>query len=510
MFCWTSNSAAGDGTFFSYSDILVPMNSFSRMESHFELQFRFMHSRILIVLCFLTVSVSGAALARQQAPTSQTTPPAKSPATQQKKPAAAAAPAAQASPKPKSAPAPAEPQDAAASPDAELQATGQQAGNDRAALIRNLAAYLVKYPDSPRRVAIYRGLLESEIQLQNQKLALDYAEKIIAIQPEDSQTLFLAATLLEKMPDDVSQVRAMGYDTHLIELVGKADPESRSPQMTLEDWQSGRNKFTMNLYVLRGKIERHMHKTDEAVKDLNEGFRLLPNVEAALNLGEIAEERKNADEAVRQYAVAFLLAGQDPDENTVSREGLRLEMGNLWRTTQDSNAALADILLTSYDKARALAKATAPEPPAYNKGLTDLFQFSLRRVDGSAAFKLADARGKTVVLDFWTTWCSYCRVTEAALSDIRKKFAGRDDIVFLAVNKDEDESQVALFLKEMKFEGAVVFADGLDSLFKVETIPTIIVLDHAGKVAYRTQGFVPDNFSDALSAAITKASGPTQ
>jgi thiol-disulfide isomerase/thioredoxin len=510
MFCWTSNSAAGDGTFFSYSDILVPMNSFSRMESHFELQFRFMHSRILIVLCFLTVSVSGAALARQQAPTSQTTPPAKSPATQQKKPAAAAAPSAQASPKPKSAPAPVEPQDAAASPDAELQATVQQAGNDRAALIRNLEAYLAKYPDSPRRVAIYRGLLESEIQLQNQKLALDYAEKIIAIQPEDSQTLFLAATLLEKMPDDVSQVRAMGYDTHLIELVGKADPESRSPQMTLEDWQAGRNKFTMNLYVLRGKIERRLHKNDEAVKDLSEGFRLLPNVGAALNLGEIAEERKNADEAVRQYAVAFLLAGQDPDENTVSREELRLEMGNLWRRTHDSNVGLGDVLLTSYDKARALAKADSPEAPVYNKGVSDPLQFSLRRVDGTAAMKLADMRGKTVILDFWTTWCSYCRITEELLSNVRKKFAGRDDVVFVAVNNDEEQARVGLFLKEQKVEGTLVFADGLDSALKVESIPTIIVLDRAGKVAYRTQGFAPDNFVDALSAAITKASGPGQ
>src|ERR1700681_2848209 len=219
MFCWTSNSAAGDGLFFSYSDILVPMNSFSRMESHFELQSRFMHSRINILLCVLALTASGAALPRQQSPSSQTPAPAKSPAAQQKKPAAPAAPAAQTSPKPKSAPAPAEPQDAAPNPDAELQATVQQAGNDRAALIRNLEAYLAKYPDSPRRVAIYRGLLESEIQLQNQKRALEYAEQIIAIQPEDSQTLFLAASLLEKMPDDTRQVRAMGYDTHLIELV---------------------------------------------------------------------------------------------------------------------------------------------------------------------------------------------------------------------------------------------------------------------------------------------------
>jgi tetratricopeptide (TPR) repeat protein len=483
------------------------LHSFSETESHLELQSPSMQNRTCLLLFCLALSASTVAFAQPQPPSPQTATPAKPSAAQQKKPAA---PAAQSAPKPKSDSAPAESQDAPLNPDAELQATVQQAGNDRAALIRNLEAYLIKYPDSPRRAAIYRALLESEMQLQNQKRALEYAQQILAIQPDDSQTLFLAATLLEKMPDDASQTQAMGYDTHLMELVAKADPESRSPQMTLEDWQAGRNKFTMDLYVLRGKIERHLHKNNEAVKDLTEGFRLLPNVEAAVNLGEIAEESKNADEAVRQYAVAFLLAGQDPDENAVRREGLRLEMGNLWRTTHDSNVGLGDILLNSYDKARALAKANSPEPPAYNKGLTDPFQFSLRRVDGSAAMKLADTRGKTVVLDFWTTWCSYSRVTETALSDMRKKFAGRDDVVFLAVNKDEDESQVTPFLKEMKFEGTLVFADGLDTLLKVETIPTIIVFDHAGKIAYRTQGFVPDNFSDALSAAITKTASPAQ
>jgi thiol-disulfide isomerase/thioredoxin len=464
-----------------------------------------MRSRIRILLFFLALNASTAMFAQPQPRSPQSPSPARSSGTEQKK-----TPATPQTAKPNSDRAPAEAQDAPVTPDAELQATVQQAGNDRAGLIRNLEAYLAKYPDSPRRAAIYRALLESEIQLQNEKRALEYAQQILAIQPDDSQTLYLAATLLEKIPDDASQVQAIGYDTHLMELVAKADPESRSPQMTLEDWQAGRNKFTMNLYVLRGKIERHLHKTSEAVSDLKEAFRLLPNVEAAMNLGEIAEESKNADEAVRQYAAAFLLIGQDPDENTATREGLRLAMENLWRATHDSDAGLGDVLLNSYDQAGALAKANNPEPPAYNKGVSDPFQFSLRRVDGSATMKLADARGKIVVLNFWTTWCSYCRITENSLSDLRKKFAGRNDVVFLAVNKDEDESQVAGFLKQVKWEGTLVFADGLDSLLKVDAIPTIIVLDQAGKVAYRTQGFVPDNFNDLLSAAITKASGPTR
>ena len=169
-----------------------------------------------------------------------------------------------------------------------------------------------KYPDSPRRGAIYRALLESEMNLHNQKSALEYAEKVIAIQPEDSQSMYLAVTLLEKMPDEASQLRAIDYDTRLIDRVSKADPESRPQQMTLEDWQAGRNKFLVDLYVLRGRVQHHLHKNDDAVKDLTAGFRLLPNAEAALTLGEIAEENKHADEAIRQYATAFILASQEP------------------------------------------------------------------------------------------------------------------------------------------------------------------------------------------------------
>ncbi len=139
-------------------------------------------------------------------------------------------------------------------PDAELQVLVRQAGNDSATLVKSLEGYLVKYPDSPRRGAIYRALLESEMNLHNQKSALDYAEKVIAIQPEDSQSMYVAVTLLEKLPDEASQLRAIDYDTRLIDRVSKADPESRPQQMTLDDWQAGRNKFLVDLYVLRGRV----------------------------------------------------------------------------------------------------------------------------------------------------------------------------------------------------------------------------------------------------------------
>jgi len=445
--------------------------------------------------------MTGAAWA-QQAQQPAAPPPVKAPA---KKPPAASQPPA----KPKSDDAPAASPDAALDPDAELQVVVRQAGNDSAALVKSLEAYLVKYPDSPRRGAIYRALLESEMNLHNQKSALDYAEKVIAIQPEDSQSMYLAVTLLEKMPDEASRLRAIDYDTRLIDRVSKADPDSRPQQMTLEDWQAGRNKFLVDLYVLRGRVQHHLHKDDDAVKDLTAGFGLQPNPEAAQTLGEIAEENKHSDEAIRHYATAFILASQEPpDANSPppDLDLLRLRMGNLWRFSHDSTAGLGDILLSAYDRSREMAKADKPDAPVYNKDVTDPLQFSLRHVDGSGPVKLVESHGKVVVLNFWTTWCAYCNQMESMLADVRTKFSGREDVVFLAINADEDESVVAPFLQDQKPGGTLVFADGVNHAFHVESIPTILVLDKSGKTAYRTQGFAPDGFADLAGAAITKAS----
>jgi thiol-disulfide isomerase/thioredoxin len=456
-----------------------------------------MQWRMHALLCLLTLTVPVVARGQQPQPSSNPAP-AKAPA---KKP-----PAAQSAPKPEGAPEAQAPQTATLDPDAELQVAVQTAGNDPAKLVQNLEAFLVRYPDSPRRVAIYRALVQSEMQAHNEKLALDYAEKVIAIQGDDIQTMFLAATILEKMPDDASRTHSIDYATRLIGLVAKADPESRPQQMSLDDWQAGRNKFTMNLYVLRGRTERDLHKDDEAVKDFTSGFRLLPSAEAALNLGEIAEQQKHSDEAIRQYALTFFLTGLDPDDNSVDRDTLRLKMGNLWRFSHDSNAGLGDVLLAGYDKDKALAAADRPDAVAHNPGVTDPLQFAMRRVDGNGAVKMAETHGKVVILNFWTTWCAYCRTMEPMLADVRKKFASRDDVVSMTVNTDEEEGLVAPFLKEQKLDGTLVFSDGLDQAFHVVSIPTIIVLDRAGKIGYRSQGFAPDGFVDAIASAITKAS----
>lgn len=45
------------------------------------------------------------------------------------------------------------------------------------------------------------------------------------------------------------------------------------------------------------------------------------------------------------------------------------------------------------------------------------------------------AEGKTVLVDFWAPWCSYCRRIAPAFEKLAE---GRDDIIFAKVNIDEE------------------------------------------------------------------------
>src|SRR5208282_2781149 len=87
-------------------------------------------------------------------------------------------------------------------PDAELQKALADAGNDSAALVRSMKDYLQKFPDAPRKAAVYRALVEACGQIRDDTCSLDYSERLIAIRPDDSQMMLLAINLLEERGDD--------------------------------------------------------------------------------------------------------------------------------------------------------------------------------------------------------------------------------------------------------------------------------------------------------------------
>jgi thiol-disulfide isomerase/thioredoxin len=107
----------------------------------------------------------------------------------------------------------------------------------------------------------------------------------------------------------------------------------------------------------------------------------------------------------------------------------------------------------------------------------------LELLDG-AKFKLADRKGKVVVIDFWATWCGPCLQSMPLVDGVTREFADRG-VELIAVNMEEPPDQVKSMLERHKFKMPVAMdRDGVVAArYSVTAIPQVVVIDREGKVA---------------------------
>lgn len=385
-------------------------------------------------------------------------------------------------------------------PAQELQKVISDAGNDRAAMVKNLQAYLEKYPDAPERPQIYRALVEACIQFHDDNCASNYAERIVALTPDDVSMTLLAIQLLERTGDHAALRRAVTYATRVSESVRGTPVSEKSPRVSIEEWEEQKRHDESAVVALRGRLESRLNDSAAAKKDFEESYRLTPNASAAVKLGEFAELAKDYNGATLEYARAFALS--DTASKSGTRRDIRQKLGNAWRLAHGSDAGLGDFLLKTLDDVTASAAAQRTKR---NAGVKDAFSFVVRTAPAGTAFPVAAEKGKVVVINFWATWCGPCHALEPIYEKLAARYAGSAEVAFLSADCDEDESLVGPYLAERKPHSNEVFADGLEELFGVESFPTVLILDRAGKVVFRANGFDPETIEQELGDAVRQA-----
>lgn len=119
-------------------------------------------------------------------------------------------------------------------------------------------------------------------------------------------------------------------------------------------------------------------------------------------------------------------------------------------------------------------------------------------------------KGKTIVLDFWATWCVPCIEGFPYMQKVYNQYKDQKDVVFMIVNSGSKNSlQDAInWSKNNSFTFPIYYNDRkLAEAFSVTTIPSTFVIDATGKIQYRTIGFEGPLMEAKLALALKDVAG---
>lgn len=128
-----------------------------------------------------------------------------------------------------------------------------------------------------------------------------------------------------------------------------------------------------------------------------------------------------------------------------------------------------------------IADTPSSATPAPSWTLTDL--------DGNTV-NSAQFEGKTVVVDFWATWCGPCRMEIPGYIALQKKYADKG-LVVIGVSLDQQgPGVVKRFVSENGINYPIVMGDEtiVDAFGGVDGIPTTFIIGPDGTIRHKKVG----------------------
>ena len=115
-------------------------------------------------------------------------------------------------------------------------------------------------------------------------------------------------------------------------------------------------------------------------------------------------------------------------------------------------------------------------------------KFHAKSLDGQS-FDNQSLKGKVLLIQFWATWCGFCRRDQPAVDKVTKEFASQG-LTVLAVNVGEPRLAVEGYLENHPRACHIVLSKetNLQQAFKADGFPKYVVIDRQGRIAANQQG----------------------
>lgn len=374
-------------------------------------------------------------------------------------------------------------------------------------LIHALETHLAKYPDSPKKGEIEKGILKAAIQSSDAQRIAEYGERVLKQEPEDMATLDPVCKALVLNGSEQKVKAGLEWARRYEALVRRAVREMPAEAPDRGRQKDDADRFLSHALLYQAIANGVLGEPKTAAELARKSFDIYPAVDPALEMARRLTVLSKVDEAIRAYADAFTIA--DSRATDADRVEIRRRLGELYQRAKGSEAGLGDVVLQAYDRNAALVAQRRLALKLFdpNLGVTNPMEFTLTAVSGEK-LALSSLHGKVVVMDFWATWCGPCRVQHPLYEQVKQRFTSNKGVVFLAIATDEDRALVKPFVAEQNWKNAVYYEDGLARALRVTSIPTTVVFGKDGAVVSRMNGFNPDSFVEVLSDRIKQSLGP--
>lgn len=141
-----------------------------------------------------------------------------------------------------------------------------------------------------------------------------------------------------------------------------------------------------------------------------------------------------------------------------------------------------------------------------NNGPEQIPDFKLKAINGELTGP-SDFKGKTIIVNFWATWCPPCRKEIPALIKIQKD---NPDVIILAINLDRETEKVVPFARNNGMNFLVLYGNDevINKFGGVNLIPQTFVFGLDGNLIQKFNGMISVPKLNKILAEIKKSNTP--
>jgi peroxiredoxin len=295
------------------------------------------------------------------------------------------------------------------------------------------------------------------------------------------RAVIMAAELMAAIDNAKALELATGKLAEAKKLKGKtalSEPLQVDPKASYDDF--------INLY---GKLLFKAGKNEESYKYTAEAYQTITNRD-----GELIENYGFLSSLKGQYKEALpILAKAVQDGKFEQRYVEQVKKGYAeLNPGKDVDAYIAGLKRVFIDKIKTDVAKLMVNEAAPN--------FTVKDVNGKTV-SLADFKGKTIVLDFWATWCGPCVASFPAMQMAVNRYANDTSVKFLFIHTWENvadpltDAKSFLSKRDYKFDlymdikDPVTKAPPAATIFKLDGIPAKFIIDGNGRLRFNISGF---------------------